>query len=52
VAKVFEFFDHGISHLLGVSGHTLKHLASAVGAWWIVRMLERRLPVTGPGPAA
>jgi hypothetical protein len=48
LAKVFELFDHGIFHLIGVSGHTLKHLASAVGAWWIVRMIERRLPVDSP----
>jgi len=52
LAKVFEFFDHRIFHGIGVSGHTLKHLASAVGAWWIVRMIERRLPVAGPGRAA
>jgi hypothetical protein len=52
LAKVFEFLDHGIFHVIGVSGHTLKHLASAVGAWWIVRMIERRLPVAGPGRAA
>ena len=42
LAKVFEFFDHGLFHLTGVSGHTLKHLASGVGAWWILRMVERR----------
>jgi Ceramidase len=52
LAKVFESFDHGIFHAVGVSGHTLKHLASAVGAWWIVRMIERRLPVAGPGRVA
>ena len=45
LAKVFEYFDHGFFHLTGVSGHTLKHLASAVGAWWILRMLERRSPL-------
>ncbi|HYB41294.1 MAG TPA: alkaline phytoceramidase [Candidatus Methylomirabilis sp.] len=50
LAKVFEFFDHGIFALIGVSGHTLKHLASAAGAWWIVRMIERRRPVEHPGP--
>lgn len=52
LAKVFEHFDHEIFALLGVSGHTLKHLASGMGAWWILRMLERRRPLTqgGPGP--
>jgi Ceramidase len=46
LAKIFEHFDHGFFQLTGgVSGHTLKHLASAVGAWWILRMLERRRPL-------
>jgi hypothetical protein len=45
LAKVFEFLDRPLFELTGVSGHTLKHLASAVGAWWIVRMLARRRPV-------
>ena len=49
LAKVFELFDHGLFHLTGVSGHTLKHLASAVGAWWIVRMVRRRRPIA-PAP--
>jgi hypothetical protein len=30
-----EFFDHDVFSLTGISGHTLKHLASAVGAWWV-----------------
>lgn len=48
LAKVFEHFDGAIFHLIGVSGHTLKHLASALGAWYIVRMIERRRPVARP----
>jgi len=48
LAKVFETFDHQIFHAIGVSGHTLKHLASAFGAWWILRMIERRRPVAPP----
>jgi hypothetical protein len=44
LAKVFEHFDHGLFALTGVSGHTWKHLASAAGAYWILRMLERRRP--------
>ena len=50
LAKVFEFFDHGFFHLTGISGHTLKHLASAMGAWWILRMLDRRRPLSQSGP--
>lgn len=45
LAKVFETFDHQIFSMIGVSGHTLKHLASAVGAWWILRMIKRRRPL-------
>jgi hypothetical protein len=28
-----------------VSGHTLKHLAAATGAYWILRMLQKRQPI-------
>ena len=48
LAKVFETFDHQIFDAIGISGHTLKHLASAVGAWWILRMIERRRPLAPP----
>jgi hypothetical protein len=27
-----------------VSGHTLKHLAAAMGTYWVLRMLRRREP--------
>jgi hypothetical protein len=50
LAKVFEHFDHGLLAGVGVSGHTWKHLASAVGAYWILRMLEVRRPLTGGAP--
>lgn len=46
VAKVFEYFDQGLLQLTGVSGHTWKHLASATAAYWVLRMLERRRPLT------
>jgi hypothetical protein len=49
LAKVFEHFDHGFFQLTGISGHTLKHLASAVGAWWILRMVQRRRPLRAAG---
>ncbi len=44
LAKVFEHFDHGIFQLLQelVSGHTLKHLASAVACYEVVRYLRAR----------
>lgn len=45
LAKTFEHFDHEIFGIVGISGHTLKHLASGLGAWWILRMLERRRPL-------
>src|SRR5262245_30236072 len=48
LAKLFETFDHQIFAASGISGHTLKHLASAVGAWWILRMIGRRRPLVPP----
>jgi hypothetical protein len=48
LAKVLETgpVDHaifGMGHL--VNGHTLKHLAAALGAYWILRMVRYRRPV-------
>lgn len=46
VAKLAETFDKQIfsfGHV--VSGHTIKHIAAAVGSYWILRMLERREPI-------
>jgi hypothetical protein len=48
LAKICETADRQIfeaGHL--VSGHTLKHLAAAVGGWWILRMLEKRTAMPG-----
>jgi hypothetical protein len=44
VAKLFEDGDLRIYTALGqvVSGHTLKHLAAAFGAWLVYRMLTQR----------
>ena len=41
VAKVLEYFDVGVFDLLGntISGHSLKHLLSAVATYMILRML-------------
>jgi hypothetical protein len=52
LAKVFEYFDYGLLALVGVSGHTWKHLASAAGAYWILLMLTRRRPLAPPARAA
>jgi len=48
LAKVLEILDEQIfemGHI--VSGHTLKHLAAAVAAYWILRMLQKRRPLPG-----
>ncbi len=43
VAKIFEAADGSIFALGSiVSGHTLKHIAAAISAYWIVRMLLHR----------
>lgn len=44
LAKALETVDGPLYAELGqlVSGHTLKHLAAAGGAWWIYRMLVLR----------
>lgn len=42
-AKVLEMYDRAFYELgLGVSGHTLKHLAAAAGVWLLLRSLELR----------
>jgi len=48
LAKLLETFDRSIFDNLGhvVSGHTLKHLAGAAAGYWILRMLQRRRPLT------
>jgi hypothetical protein len=48
LAKICETADRqifGAGHF--VSGHTLKHLAAALGGWWILRMLEKRTAMAG-----
>ncbi len=48
LAKVFEFFDHGIFDLFDetVSGHTLKHLSAAAAAYMALPMLRNPVPTT------
>jgi hypothetical protein len=52
LAKVLELgpIDHGI-YSAGrlVSGHTLKHLAAALGAYWLFRMVKYRRPAATAG---
>ena len=42
LAKALELFDYEVFALLGglISGHTLKHIAAAISAVVIVRMLS------------
>lgn len=45
IAKIFEWADrpiYSLGHI--VSGHTLKHIAAATSAGWILRMLQLRTP--------
>jgi hypothetical protein len=49
LAKIFEALDrpiYNLGHI--VSGHTLKHLAAALGVYWVLRMVARRQPVAAP----
>jgi hypothetical protein len=47
LAKVFEALDFHLFDLTsgGMSGHSLKHVAAAAGAYWLYRMLICRQPV-------
>jgi hypothetical protein len=47
LAKVAEIADHQI-YALGniISGHTAKHLLAAGAAYWILRVLRRRTPIS------
>lgn len=42
LAKLLEFLDGPVFALAGLSGHTLKHLVAAVGAWCLLLMLQSR----------
>ena len=47
LAKSFELLDaeiFSIGHI--VSGHSLKHLASAAAAFWVIRMIRLRSPIS------
>jgi hypothetical protein len=48
LAKLLEWLDQTIYTANGlVSGHTLKHLVAALGAYWILLMLQHRRPLVG-----
>jgi hypothetical protein len=53
-AKFCEGYDHAIYDFLGqtMSGHTIKHLLSAMSAFWVLRMLHLRRPVGVDQPTA
>jgi hypothetical protein len=49
LAKICELADRQIFSLgRFVSGHTLKHVASGVAGFWILRMLQKRQPILNP----
>ena len=50
LAKIFELLDGQLLRVIGISGHTLKHLASAVAIIWIVEMLRTRKPIQKGAP--
>src|SRR6266702_468416 len=51
LAKALETFDKPIFATLHiVSGHSLKHLAAAAAGYYILRMLQKREPVTEVSP--
>jgi hypothetical protein len=51
LAKLMELLDSPIYQLLGISGHTIKHLLAALAAWWVLRMLYLRQPIHLPASA-
>ena len=45
IAKIAEMNDHQIYALIGFSGHSLKHLVAAFGAFLFLKGLEVRKPI-------
>jgi hypothetical protein len=52
VAKLAELNDHEIGAMLGVTGHTLKHLLAAFSSALIVAGLDRRVRSVLPAAAS
>jgi len=42
IAKIFEQLDRQIYAGIGISGHTLKHLAAAVSTWYFVLLFKQK----------
>ncbi len=42
VAKAFEFFDESIYIAIGFSGHSLKHIAAAMGVYFVALLFKRQ----------
>lgn len=44
LAKVFELLDTPVYWVTGhaISGHSLKHVAAALGGWFVLRMMQQR----------
>ena len=50
LAKVFELFDSALYAGTGhaISGHSLKHVAAALGGWFVLRMMQERKVTAEP----
>jgi hypothetical protein len=44
ISKIFEQFDAPIYHFIGISGHTLKHIAAAISTWYFISTFRLRHP--------
>ena len=44
LAKLLEFYDNAV-YSVGLSGHTLKHLAAAAAFFVILRYFQTRRPI-------
>jgi len=42
IAKIFEQLDYPIYRAIGISGHTLKHLAAAVSTAYFISLFNRQ----------
>ena len=42
IAKVFETFDYQFFDLLGVSGHSIKHVIAAIGLYFLILAYKKR----------
>lgn len=45
IAKLLERWDIPIYNFLGISGHTLKHLAAAVSTWYFVELYRKTISI-------